>query len=175
MTGDFTTSAAAVTARVDDFLVYWIRQSRPFFDKNIGPGAADLLVGAITAQRQARPGQPVELTAVANDTIRLFLRGMDHQYDPRFGAAFHRGTWNRGFDHAHALASITRPTLLLQANYEWTDDHVLNGAMSQADATKAMSLLGRHGTFKRIDATHVTHLDRPAEFTTILQDFFLHI
>lgn len=168
---DFTTSAAAVDARVDDFLVYWIDRSRPFFDKNIAPGAADLLLGAIAAQRQARPGEPVELTAVANDTIRLFLRGMDHQYDPRFGAAFHRGTWNRGFDHAHALRSITRPTLLLHANYEWTDDHVLNGAMTKADATKAMSLL-RHGTYERIDATHVTHLDRPAEFTRILKAFF---
>jgi len=169
---DFATSAAAVAAHAPDFLLYWIDGSRPFFDKNLGPGSADLLIAAVTAERQARPGRPVELSVVANDTIRLFLRGMDHQYDPRFGAAFHHGTWNRGFDHAHALRAITRPTLLLHANYAWTDDHLLNGAMTRQDATKAMSLL-RHGTYRRIDATHVTHLDQPAEFTRILKGFFL--
>jgi pimeloyl-ACP methyl ester carboxylesterase len=168
---DFATNAAGADAHVEDFLLYWIQDSKPFFEKNIGPGSAELLIEAVTAARAAHPGQPVELTAVSNDTIRLFLRGMDHQYDPWFGAAFHRGTWNAGFDHAEALARIRRPTMLLHANYSWTDDHILDGAMSKQDASKVMSLL-RNGTYRRIDATHVTHLDKPAEFTSILKGFF---
>ncbi len=99
---DFVVSTAGVQQHVDDFLLFWIAESKPFFEKNIGPGSADLLITAVTAERAAHPGRPVELTVIADDTIRLFLRGMDHQYDPRFGAAFADGTWNKGFDHAQA-------------------------------------------------------------------------
>ncbi len=62
--------------------------------------------------------------------------------------------------------------MLLKANSTWVDDHILYGAMSDRDAAKAKSLL-RHGTYRRIDATHVTHLDKPTEFTRILERFFL--
>jgi hypothetical protein len=110
---DFATNSAGAHAHVEDFLLYWIQESKPFFEKNVGPGSAELLIEAVKATRAAHPCQPVELTAVSNDTIRLFLRGMDHQYDPWFGAAFHRGT-----------------------------------------------------------STHLTHLDKPAEFTSILKGFF---
>lgn len=95
---DFTSSNKAVLHPVDDFLLFWINDSREFFDQNVFPGSTVVLTEAVKAQRLIRPGQPIELDIVGNDMIRLFLRGMDHQYDPRFGAAFYRGTWNADFD-----------------------------------------------------------------------------
>lgn len=171
---DFKASHAAIQqGGVDDFLLFYIDQTKAFFNKNIGYGSSVALTAAIKERRRSHPDQPVDLGIVPNDTIRMFLRGMDHQYDPRFGDAFYVGDWNRGFDHAESLAKITRPTLLLHADYSWTDGDILNGAMSKDDADKAMAALGAHGTYEQIDATHVTNLDKPKEFTRILERFFL--
>ncbi|WP_196814452.1 alpha/beta fold hydrolase [Nocardia sp. BMG111209] len=168
---DFASSHKAIGQHVDDFLLFWIDDSREFFDNNVFPGSNVVLADAVRAQRLLRPGVPVELDIVGNDMIRLFLRGMDHQYDPAFGDAFYRGTWNEGFDHAAALARITAPTMLLHANYSWVDGDILYGAMDQQDADRAMSLLP-NGFYQRIDAEHVTHLDAPAQFTAIARSFF---
>ena len=168
---DFHTSDEGVREHVADFLLFWITQSTTFINNNVGPGSATLLTLAVKAYRRAHPGAPVELGVVPNDTIRMFFRGMDHQYDPRFGSAFYRGTWNQGFDHATALSKITCPTMLLQANYTYNAGHILNGAMSQQDAQKAQSLL-RNGRFQRVDSSHVINLDKPTEFLHILQNFF---
>lgn len=170
---DFAASHVAITqGGVDDFLLFYIHQTREFFSKNIAPGAAFAVTEAIKERRRSHPGVPVDLGLVSDDTIRMFLRGMDYQYDPRFGNAFYVGTWNKGFDHADALAKITRPTLLMHANYSWNAGGILNGAMSKADADKAMSYL-KTGTFKRVDASHVTNLDKPTQFIQTLENFFL--
>ncbi|MFW0795066.1 hypothetical protein AAFP30_14740 [Gordonia sp. CPCC 205515] len=57
------------------------------------------------------------------------------QYDPRFGAALYRGTWNADCGHATALA-MRRPHCACMP----TDGDILFGAMDQKDADKAMSL-----------------------------------
>ncbi|GAA2554310.1 alpha/beta hydrolase [Winogradskya consettensis] len=167
----FVTSNQAVQDHADDFLLYWIRASKPFFDKNVGRGSGAVLTRAITSYRGANPGAPVEIGLLRNDTVRQFVRGLD-EYDPRFGAAFYDGTFNQNFDHAAALEKITCPVLLLQANFEVRPDGILDGAMSQEEASRAASLL-RNGTYRRVDATHVVHLDEPAEFTELLTGFFL--
>jgi pimeloyl-ACP methyl ester carboxylesterase len=167
----FATSSAAVAAHTDDFLLYWIHASAPFFNKNVGPGAPFLLTQAIKVRRRAVPGEPVEIGLLKNDTVRMLIRGLD-RYDPRFGAAFHDGSWNRGFDHATALAKITCPTLLLQANTGTSPEGLLEGAMSEAEADRARALLV-HGEYIKIDATHVVNLDQPAEFVRIAERFFL--
>lgn len=168
---DFASSTKAVAQDVDDFLLFWIRDNREFFRKNIAPGSAAALSAAVVAERALRPGEPVEVDLVTNDMIRLFLRGMDHQYDPRFGRAFYRGTWNKPFDHATALARIPVRTMLVHANFHWIEGDILYGAMDDRDADRAMSHL-RRGTFRRIDAEHVTHLDKPEEFVDVLRDHF---
>jgi hypothetical protein len=61
---------------------------------------------------------------------------------------------------------------VLQANFEITADGILNGAMSREEADRAMSLMP-HGTYERIDASHVVHLDEPGQFVRILERFFL--
>jgi pimeloyl-ACP methyl ester carboxylesterase len=167
----FKTCSDAVRDEAGDFLLYWINGNRAFFSRNVAPGAAFLLAQAVKAYRAARPGQPAEIGFLRNDTVRLFLRGMD-QYDPRFGAAFHDGTWNAGFGHAEALAKIACPVLLVHARFTVLPDGTLNGAMSQEDADRAMCLLAS-GTYRKVDATHVVHLADPHRYTDLLEGFFL--
>jgi pimeloyl-ACP methyl ester carboxylesterase len=166
----FATSYKAALQSTDDFLLYWIDATSQFFTRNVGPGTARLLIGAIKVYRFVHPGAPVELGLLNNDTVRLLLRGLD-QYDPRFGAAFHDGSWHHGFDHAAALAKIACPILLMQANTSTLPDGTLDGAMSEADAARAMGLL-QHGQFVKVDATHVVNLDKPDDFVRILESFF---
>jgi pimeloyl-ACP methyl ester carboxylesterase len=166
----FATCTDAVRDGVDDFLPYWIDANRAFFRTHVAPGVGFLLSQLVRIYRAARPGRPVDIGFLPNDTVRLFVRGMD-QYDPRFGAAFHDGSWNTGFDHAEALAKISCPALLLHANFDFLPDGTLNGAMTQEDADKAVSLLA-DGTYRRVDATHVVHLDKPALFVDVLREFF---
>ncbi|WP_210767933.1 alpha/beta fold hydrolase [Cellulomonas humilata] len=156
---------------VDDFLLYWLDYNTTFFDTYVFPGSARVLTYFTTSYREANPGEPVELSFVRNDTVRLLMRGLE-SYDPRFGAAFYDGTWNDEFDHAVTLEKISCPTLLLHADYSWTDDGLLNGAMSEDDAQMAMSHLS-DGTYLKVDSGHVVHLERPHEFVDILDSFFL--
>ncbi|MEU4236756.1 alpha/beta hydrolase [Actinoplanes sp. NPDC026619] len=167
---DFASCATAVDGNVRDFLLFWIQDNKAFFDENVGPGVAALLAQAVIAYRLLHPGQPIDLGLITDDTVRLFLRGLNES-DPRFGKAFYDGTWNAGFDHATALRKITCPALLLQANYSWVDGDILNGAMSEEDADTAMSLLA-DGTYQKVDATHVINLDEPQQFVTALEGFF---
>ena len=155
----------------DDFLMYWLDYNSAFFDKNVFPGSATVIKYFVTSYREANPGEPVELSFIGDDIIKLLMRGLE-TYDPRFGAAFYDGSWNEGFDHAEALQKITAPTLLIHANFETTDEGLLNGAMDQDEADKVMSLLS-DGTYERVDSEHVVHLDHPDEFVNMLNDFFL--
>ena len=167
----FRTSYTALSDKPDDFLLYWIHGNAPFFRKQVGPGTPFLLTEAIRIVRKAKPGQPPEVGLIKNDTVRMMVRGLD-QYDPRFGAAFYDGTWNAGFDHAAALARITAPVLLMQAETSTQPDGTLMGAMSEDDAARAMALL-QHGKYVKVDATHVVNLANPALFVATLHRFFL--
>lgn len=167
----FATSATAVRDRAPDFLLYWIHDSARFFETHVGPGTPFLLTEAIKLYRSVRPGQPVEIGLLRNDTVRLLVRGLD-EYDPRFGAAFHDGSWHQGFSHAQALAAIDCPILLLQANTGALPDGTLNGAMSREDAARALALL-KHGQYVKVDATHVVNLDQPEQFLQLVERFFL--
>jgi pimeloyl-ACP methyl ester carboxylesterase len=167
----FATSYQAAQAHSDDFLLYWIRASARFIERYVGPGASRLLLAAVNVYRHGHPQQPVEIGLLHNDTVRLLLRGLD-RYNPRFGAAFYDGSWNQGFSHAEALQKISCPILLMQANTATLKDGTLDGAMSEAEAARARSLL-RQGQYVKVDASHVVNLDRPAEFIRILDRFFL--
>jgi pimeloyl-ACP methyl ester carboxylesterase len=129
------------------------------------------LVGfVVNAYKNANPGEPLEIAFVPV-AVREMLRGLN-TYDPRFGAAFHDGTWNEGLDHAEALQSIRCPTLLIQADFGYLEDGTLNGAMSQEMADRAVSLIdGCH--YVKVDAGHVTNLKAPDQFIRIIEDFFL--
>lgn len=166
----FITSYTATKDHPKDFLLYWIHGNAQFFRNNVGPGIPFLLTVAVRAYRWTHPGQPVDIGLLGNDTVRMLVRGLG-EYDPRFGAGFYDGSWNRDFDHAEALGRITCPTLLMQANYSTLPDGTLDGAMGKDDADRAMSLL-KNGTYVRVDATHVVNLAKPTEFVKILEGFF---
>jgi pimeloyl-ACP methyl ester carboxylesterase len=169
----FATSYSAATVdHPDDFLLYWVDKNSTFFTNHIGAGSAAVLTVAIIAWRKANPGQPVELSIVQDDTIRMMLRGLDYQYDPRFGSAFYDGTWNAGFDHATALAAISCPVLLMQANTSTLADGTLDGAMTADQAAQAMALLN-NGTYLKVDAGHVVNLSNPTAYLAALQGFFV--
>ena len=91
---------------------------------------------------------------------------------PAVGYCAFDGTWNAGFDHAEALAKISCRTLLMHADFSFLPDGTLNGAMTQQDADKAVSLLA-NGTYRKVNATHVVHLDKPDLYIDVLHDFFL--
>lgn len=165
-----TSYTAATEDHPQDFLLYWIRGNAAFFRKHVGPGTPFLLTQAVKAYRSNNPGKPVELGLIKNDTVRMMLRGLE-RYDPRFGAAFYDGSWNKGFDHADALTKIACPVLLMQANSSIMPDGTLNGAMTEGDADRAMALL-KNGTYLQVDASHVINLDRPDQFVAALDGFF---
>ena len=166
-----TSYTAATRDHPSDFLLYWIHENAGFFRKNVGPGTPFILTQAVKAYRRSNPGKPVEIGLVKNDTVRMLLRGLG-RYDPRFGAAFYDGTWNKGFDHAEALGKIDCPVLLMQANTLTMPDGTLNGAMSPEEAQHAMSLL-KNGSYVKVDASHVVNLDKPGLFVENLESFFL--
>lgn len=167
----FATASRAVADGADDFLLYWVSAHARFFRRHAGPGTTMLLRHGIRRRRKSHPEQPVDLGFVPDDTVRMLLRGLD-RYDPRFGAAFHDGTWQQGFDHAAALSAIDAPTLLLHADFHIREDGTLDGAMSDDDASRALSLLA-HGRLVRVPSTHVINLAHPAEFIRLLDGFFL--
>ncbi len=155
----------------DDFLSYWLNSSKEFIAKRAGENALPKLLSAIDAYREAHPGEPVELRFLP-DMLRMVIRGMS-QFDPAFGNSFYEGTWNEGFDHAKTLKKIQCPALLLQANFEIREDGILDGAMNQEQADRVISLIP-NAQYKRIDASHVVHLDKPKEFIQITREFFLN-
>ncbi|MDR2266291.1 MAG: alpha/beta hydrolase [Christensenellaceae bacterium] len=148
-----------------NFLDYWVETGKEFFTTYAGPFAQPLVKITVGLYRSANPGKPIQIAFVPA-TVQEMLRGLDY-YNPRFGLAFYNGTWNMNFSHEEALAQITCPALLLQANYSIREDGILDGAMSQEQAQKAIELL-TNGAYQKIDAGHVIHIEEPDKFIEIL-------
>lgn len=167
----FTTSNSAITSGyTGDFLTYWVDNSTQFFRTYTGPIGQPLIRMIVQNYKKTSKTEPVEITILPR-VIREMIRGLS-AYDPAFGNAFYTGTWNSGFDHATALRQIQCPVLLLQADFSYTADGILNGAMSQAMADRAAELIP-DCTYQRIESNHVINLDHPGEFVDALTSFFL--
>lgn len=166
----FTTCHDFLADGGDDFLLYWLEANKPFVKKHAGALGYAVLRKGITSYRRKHPGERLELNYLP-DTVRILVRGLD-VYDPHFGDAFYDGRWSEGFDQAEALSRVTAPTMILHARYEIMDDGTLNGALSDEDAQRALSLL-RDGSYQKIDADHVVHLDQPSAFVDAVQGFFV--
>ncbi|MGN0351882.1 MAG: alpha/beta fold hydrolase [Roseburia sp.] len=152
-----------------DFLLYWIGQCRDFFKKYVGFDIAPILTASIQHYRKYNPDKPVEIFYLPS-IVRLMIRGMSC-YDPHFGAAFHENTWNAGFDHAETLTRIQCPALLLHAKTEIMEDGTLNGAMSQEEADRIVTLIP-NCKYLKVDSLHVIHIDKSLMYIQILKDFF---
>ncbi len=153
-----------------NFLDYWIENGTEFFRTYAGPFSQQLIGFAVNSYKSANPGEPVEIAFVPV-SVQEMLRGLNY-YDPHFGAAFHDGTWNEGFDHAQALQKIQCPVLLIQADFGYLEDGTLDGAMSQEMADRAVSLI-KDCQYVKVDSGHVTNLEVPDQFIEIIEGFFL--
>ncbi|MDR2084699.1 MAG: alpha/beta hydrolase [Bacteroidales bacterium] len=154
-----------------NFLIYWIDSCKDFFKRQIGFNVAPMLVSSVKSYQKNHPGEAIEIWYLPK-IVRLMMRGMNY-YNPNFGAAFHNGTWNEGFDHQEALRNIECPAILLHANFKIMEDGTLNGALSQEEADKIVELIP-NCKYMRIDSQHVIHLDKPEEYIEIINNFFCH-
>jgi pimeloyl-ACP methyl ester carboxylesterase len=155
----------------EDFLLYWLDSNSDFFKKNVGSFSLPIIKFGINSYRKVNPDKPVEIIFLP-EIVRLMIRGFNY-YDPNFGAGFYDGSWNENFDHAQTLEKISCPTLLIHANFEILENGELNGAMNQEEADKVVSLIP-NCEYKKLDASHVTHIDKPKEFIEIINYFFLN-
>ena len=151
-------------------LNYWIKNSTEFFKQYTGPLSQPLISFAVKSYKKTNPGKPVEIAFLPAD-VQEIIRGLNY-YDPHFGAAFYDGTWNADFDHGEALQKIQCPALLIQANFEIEENGILNGAMTQEQADRAVSLI-KNCQYKRVNTSHVTNLKKPDQFIQIIESFFL--
>jgi pimeloyl-ACP methyl ester carboxylesterase len=155
-----------------NFLDYWIENGTEFFRTYTGPFGQRLIRFAVNNYKSANPGKPVEI-AFLPISVQEMVRGLNY-YDPRFGAAFHEGIWNEGFDHADTLRNIQCPAVLIHARFEIREDGILNGAMSQEQADLAVSLI-KNCQYIKVDADHVTNLEKPDQFAQLVDGFFRQI
>lgn len=168
----FTSSYNAVQeGKSDDYLNYWIDHSESFFKTYTGSASSQKIIKSmVTNYKKNHPGEPVQLKTLPS-SVQEMVRGMNY-YDPHFGAAFHDGSWNEGFNHAEALMKIECPVVLIQADFDYLEDGTLNGAMSLEMAERAVSLI-KNCKYVKVEAGHVTNLEVPEEFIQIVKDFCL--
>ena len=102
-------------------------------------------------------------------SINHTLRFMD-DYDPQFGNLFYNGRWFEGFDPSETLSKIACPSVLIHASFQYDENGVLLGAMSDEDADRAHKLI-KNNTLVNIVSGHNVHFEEPAAFTEIMIDF----
>lgn len=168
----FASSYKAIQeGNTDDYLNYWIDHSEQFFKTYTGFYSSQKIIKRMVNNYiKKNPGKPVQLKILPS-SVQEMVRGMNY-YNPRFGAAFHDGSWNEGFSHADALQKINCPVVLIQANYSYLEDGTLNGAMSKEMAERAVTLI-KNCEYARLNSGHVTNLEVPDEFATIIKEFCL--
>ncbi|MGD7705085.1 alpha/beta fold hydrolase [Microlunatus sp. Y2014] len=159
-----TTCHDYLAADTDDWIGYHFANQRlwTFFGD-----AKDPIVRYGLKQHTRHPGRPITLFFMPpswNDVQRSLAR-----YDPRFGEAFYTGAWERGFDHEQTLRGIRAPTVFIHANWTYSDDGVLQGALDDDDAERARSMISQV-QFERVDSGHAVHAEEPATYIEILVD-----
>ncbi|NRQ34737.1 alpha/beta fold hydrolase [Nonomuraea sp. NN258] len=129
-----------------------------------------LLDRLVARHRRRNPGRPAGLgvrwlPGSLNELIRAAS-----MFDPDFARAFVDGRFYGDFSHAAALRATTVPVLLLHANWSRFDRHGLVGAMDDDDARRVRELAPQT-VYRRIDARHVIHDDKPRAFVTAVTEF----
>jgi pimeloyl-ACP methyl ester carboxylesterase len=130
----------------------------------------DFLDRLATRYRRRHPGRPAGLG------VRWLPRFLNEQiraastFDPDFARAFVDGRFYGDFSHEAALRTTTGPVLLLHANWNRYEKYGLVGAMDDDDARRVRELAPQT-VYRRIDAKHVIHDDKPREFIAAVTDF----
>lgn len=158
---DLPRSAHAFLASgADDFASWYVADSALI--KLFGKLAPRMIA---SAQAQRSRGEPISWWYMPSAMNDLF--GCLQFYDPAFGDAFYTGRWHDGFDHADALSRLAVPTVLMHADWKLGADGILQGAMDDAEAARARSLIPGVD-FRRVHAGHAVHADKPRLFTDIV-------
>ena len=91
-----------------------------------------------------------------------------HEFDPGFADAFYRLDWQRDFDQQATLESIEAPTILVHANWKITDAAILEGTMTEDDASRACAAL-QDCRIERVDTGHSFHDENPRLFVELIR------
>lgn len=129
--------------------------------------ARDRVVRFGQRRRRRHPEQPLVLWFLPPALNEAFAHM--HRFDPAFADAFYTLDFQRGLDQEATLARIDRPTTLVHANWRVTDDGILEGAMTDADAARAAGLLTCCRTV-RVDTGHGFHFEDPAGFARLVRE-----
>ncbi len=130
----------------------------------------DFLDRLVTRYQRQHPGRPASLG------VRWLPRSLNEliraasMFDPDFARAFVDGRFYGSLSHEAALRTTTAPVLLLHANWNRYDRYGLVGAMDDDDAGRVRELAPQT-VYRRIDAKHVIHDDKPREFIAAVTDF----
>jgi pimeloyl-ACP methyl ester carboxylesterase len=116
-------------------------------------------------RRRTHPNRPLILWFFPPRTNETFAHM--HEFDPEFAESFYQRRWQADFDQARTLARITQPTTLVHANWRVTGDGILEGAMTDDDATRARELLSA-GRYERVKTGHGFHFEDPRAFVALL-------
>lgn len=95
---------------------------------------------------------------------KKFLEGFKglNEYDPYFGENFYNDSFNN-VNYEHLLSNIQAPTLLMKANTTIGNDGLLQGAMSDEDLKRVISLI-QNVNVEYFDCGHGIHSEKPKEF-----------
>lgn len=91
-----------------------------------------------------------------------------HRFDPQFADAFYTLDWQAEFDQAATLSNVTQPSILVHANWRITDAGILEGAMTDEDATRACELM-TDCRIERVDTGHGFHFEAPDHFADLIR------
>lgn len=146
-----------------DFILYYFTNQKAweFFPEKSRDKVKNALVARARKYREKHPNRTLKVPFWPKAAL-LAYRGMQN-YDPRFGDAFYRDTFNAGVNHEHMLSRITCDTIYLKAKTVVGRDGTLQAANSEEDAGRVQALIQNCRTV-RLDCGHAVHNERKKDF-----------
>lgn len=143
-----------------DYSLYYLRHS--YFFSLFG-GLHERVIQSAEEYRAKHPNEPIKIIWLPHAWIRPFLY-IDN-YDPKFGAAFHDGSWMQDIDQEEMLKKIRCPVIYMKAESQYGQDGVLYAANRDEDADRVQRTIA---DCERIDirSGHDIHFEHPTAFVT---------
>jgi pimeloyl-ACP methyl ester carboxylesterase len=116
--------------------------------------------------RNSHPDEPLNIWFLPPSVNKSFQ--YMHEFDPAFADAFYVLDWQRDFDQQATLAAVQAPSILVHANWKITDTGILEGAMTDDDASRACAALPRC-RIERVDTGHSFHDENPGLFIDLVR------
>ncbi len=150
----------------NNYTRYYLEHS--YMQKLVGPGWQGMKKTALSYMEK-NPGKAARIFYLPPSINRMFDLTAG-SYDLRFGDAFYDCTWFQNYNREELLLGIRCPSVLIHANWSFSDDGILLGAMSGDDAKRAHELIPGNKLIK-VDSGHDVHYEKPREFIQIMMDF----